>query len=93
MATSEAEARAALMRLRESEELVHFLTEGVGEQDAVEALQALLDQHVRSLELRRAFRPATGVELERLKADANKTLEAARQALHVGTMLPAKGSP
>jgi hypothetical protein len=93
MATSEAEARAALMRLRESEELVHYLTEGVGEQDAVEAMRSLLDQHARSLELRRALRPATGVELEGLKASASKTLEAAQQALHVGTMLPTKASP
>jgi tryptophan synthase alpha subunit len=55
MATSEAEARAALMRLRESEELVHYLTEGVGEQDAVEAMRSLLDQHARSLELGALF--------------------------------------
>lgn len=88
MATTEAEARAALMRLRDSEELVHFLTEGVGEDDAVEALQMLLDQHVRALELRRAFRPATGVELAELKAAATKTLDAAQHSLHVGSMLP-----
>lgn len=93
MATSEAEARAALLRLRESEELVHFLTEGVGEEDAVEAMQMLLDQHVRALELRRAFRPATGVELAEIKAAANRTLDAAQHALHVGSMLPTKDKP